>query len=282
MVSIKKFQKYFESNYYQDFSIIKDLITSICDNFDFYNGGLSEEKNIPDGYNGIISYYLNSKFRICLYINDKFYNDSRVDIDSYIKWLEDQVERNKDSLLYMDYVINLIFNEVSNVSKGKTQRIVLEYIAYKSDLVSDMIRIYNKSEFKDDLKEDIKKINPNRFCRDFFQSLCLRGYDYDYEMFSSYENVKDKMIDPIDSNLIRMPHNLSDNFIYDIFPIFFEKVYINSGLITRLSYRYHKGHRIVDSSSRLRITSPKDEIEVILKKYNINLKWNDIFILNNK
>lgn len=97
-------------------------------------------------------------------------------------------------------------------------------------------------------------------------------------MFSAYKNEKDKVVDIIKSTQIKMPYNLDKQFIYDAFPTFFEKIYMNSGLICRIDYSEYSESKIVDSSSRLRQRCPKEDIEDMLKKYNINMHWNEIFI----
>lgn len=97
-------------------------------------------------------------------------------------------------------------------------------------------------------------------------------------MFSAYKNEKDKVVDIIKSRQIKMPYNLDKQFIYDAFPTFFERVYTNSGLICRIDYSKYSESKIIDSSSRLRQRCPKEDIEDILKKYNINMDWNEIFI----
>lgn len=160
--------------------------------------------------------------------------------------------------------------------------IKIETDSYKTEIMSDIIRTY--SSFKSDdsdrlkLRNEIKSIDKNFFIKSFYQSYVNRGFDYNYEMFSAYKNEKDKVVDIIKSRQIKMPYNLDKQFIYDAFPTFFERVYTNSGLICRIDYSEYSESKIADSSGRLRQRCPKEDIEDILKKYNINMDWNEIFI----
>lgn len=278
--------------YYDDISILREYIHSMCDGLNLLYIDESEREvrhNIPNGYNGI--FYLNHNAeRFCFLVNTDFYLKNAKIIREYLIWFKKELNQfsfreNKlrdleivryrcesnlslDNIDYRTYITNernntLIKNDMSS---------------HRTNIIVDIIREYPKMDRLDKQRmlNEVKLIDKNVFISCFYQQYVNRGFDYNYELFSVYKNDKDKILDIIDYASIRMPYNLDRQFIWDAFPNFFEKVFINSGLICRVSYSKYSEMKIIDNSSRICETCPKDEMEAVLKKYNINMKWDEI------
>lgn len=278
--------------YYDDISILREYIHSMCDGLNLLYIDENEVKhNIPDGYNGI--FYLNHNAeRFCFLVHTDFYlKNSRI-IREYLVWFKQQINQfsfKENILRHLEIVRykcedNLSIDNIdyrtyiTELFDGQTL-IKNEMCSYRANIIIDIIREFPKLDKLDKKKmlNEIRLIDKNTFVMSFYQQFANRAFNYDYEMFSAYKNDKNKLVDIIDYSKIKMPHNLDVQFLFDAFPFFFEKVYVNSGLICRINYSKFSENKIVNSSIRLR-QCPKEEIETILKKYNIEMKWNEILI----
>lgn len=287
MKHLKTYYQIYES-YYEDFTQIDEYIDEICDTFDLVKinytdiprrGNTSEdelERMIRNKF--IIEEFKNDSIRYDIFFNPKYVEDIKIYLNKLVQKFIDNSGYLKygDSVLYFKKEIKIeeYFSSYNNKDRNMTAvRNVIPF--HKSNIYDDIIRHYH--HHKKEIIEYVSHIDPNLFVKNYFDNFCRRHSDWDYQIFSGYKNVEKKLIDPIDADSVRMPYNLDKQFIFDITPYFFKKLYEVSGLIFRLSHNKYDTTRIT-KHKRLDETSVQQEMTDVLEELNLDLKWDDIFI----
>lgn len=126
-------------------------------------------------------------------------------------------------------------------------------------------------------KDLLKGSDINSTIKSLFQKYCNdRIRDFDFGILSVFSESKNKIV-TVKKSDIRLPYNLSGQFIIDITPIFLRKVYNESGLIFRLQINQYE-ERSVTNTDRWSKVSISEETDKVLKELGINMTWRDIFI----
>ena len=265
----------------------------ICDEFNLENLGLISQQvaNITPAEtlqhyrnnNGIFFYQKrNDKIHFEIRMKKESFNDSIYQyLDIFKKYILDADGFNilgKICYFSKDYI------EMKNYKDDNLGKIIyLDFVVYEVEQIKDLTKKYK--EAKDDNRDtseilsEIKKINVNTFIKELFNYYCKRLSSIDFSMLEAFRNEKNKMLEPIHAESVQLPYNLDRQFVYNVAHIFFSHVYSNSGLIFRLSYhRSSESFRVLDGERRLDGRSPKDEIEDDIKRFKLDIKWDDVFV----
>ena len=306
---LKSFKIFESSSFYATWDDVKEYINNICDTFEvieFKNRSLT----IPNGYNGTLTYtWSNMTFdetvrnmtfdetvlQMDFRFENKFFHNNSENILKSLRWMGSKIEDISDNGILtsgeigefysntkdLDKIYKFEFSRVREIGTAPERKegdvtVIPTFTIKTSNLIEDIIRKY--PENKEEIKEEIKKIPVNIFISKLFQSYCRYHSVMDFTMLEVYRSEKSKILDPIDSDDISLPHNLDRQFIFDVAPLFWEKVYLNSGLMFRLTYGNHYEYRITRSDNRLNRTCPKDEIEQMISKYGVGGYWNEVFV----
>ena len=285
--------KIFES-YYEDLSNIDEYIDEICDSFDIvkvYYNDISQQVVAARSSKEELEKISKNKFIIHEFENDRTGSNIKYDIFFDPKYNDDMkihlyrlVKKLIDNSGYLKLNNNIIYfkkeidiDEYFSFYNGTPKemsgiKIVIPF--YKKNIYDDLIYSYDKN--KSEIIDYVSSIDPNVFVKHYFDAFCRRHGDWDFDIFSGYKK-EDRILDPISADSIRMPMNLDKQFIFDITPYFFKKLYNSSNLIFRLSHNKYDTTRITNHK-RLDKTSVKEEMNNVLEELNLNFKWNDIFV----
>ena len=278
---------------YENWKTIESHMDYICDEFGFENLGqipthqvLGDENTLRylKNQNGIFFFKLDNdrysdEVSFEIRVRGAYYMDNSEKLWNYLKHFQVQVTGDG----YNHNYGNVIYfrkdpKEMKTYNANGYYSMMLCLAINNTDKVWDLIKRYKSDP--DPTMEEMSKMDATYFIDKMFKLYCNRSVDVDYSMLEVYRTPPDhsKMLFPVDLDRITLPYNLDRQFAFDVAPLFFEKVYLNCGLIFRCNYSHHSEYRITDSTRRLRETCPKDEIEDKIKKLGLDLKWSDIFI----
>lgn len=275
---LKEF-KIFENNEIFNWSEVKDAINVLEDELDF---NFFESNNLLRTWSDLISF----KFK-----SNKTLHQLNEDDKRLIIWFIDKILDIKYIILeknVIDVLSYLERNEEGNFDLyqlGK-YKIVASSFNFKEReytyIFNFNIKHISFSEYaiKNNDIDILKSIGPDRATKELFHSYCKDSYHFNFSVFSIFSDVKNKLLEPVKKSDIRLRHNLSEQFIIDITPIFLEEVYKNSGLIFRLGISKYDVSSVT-REDRLSSKSISDETNEVLEKLGIDLTWEDIFIVVN-
>jgi len=282
----------FESLEITEWSDIKDLINVVEDEFNFEFKELKVTDDSSIGGDKIISFIFTGREWIgALYKKDediyKWFIQQIVDIGQFVhthNQLVEVVKLRKDFRVGADYYsqkfVKIQFPELTDIIIYKkypqTLPIYEYHFNFKANVFPVLDWVIKNPEDKDLLKES----DPNITIKNLFQYYCKRSHDIDFNILSVFSDIQNKLLNPVKKRDIRLPYNLSDQFIIDITPIFLEKVYNSSGLIFRLKISQYE-ERQVTNPDRLRGHSIAQETDDKLKELELDMTWKDIFIIEN-
>ena len=279
MKYIKEF-KIFENHEMSNWDEVKDAINVLEDELDF---NFFESNNLLRTWSDLISF----KFK-----SNKTLHQLNEDDKRLISWFIDKILDIKYIILeknVIDVLSYLERNEEGNFDLyqlGK-YKIVASSFNFKEKeytyIFNFKIKHISFSEYaiRNNDSDILNKIGPDIITKELFHSYCRELYSFDFSIFSVFRNVENKLLKPVKKRDIRLPHNLSEQFIIDITPIFLEKVFNASGLIFRLKIsKYDESG--VTRSDRLRGHSIAQETDEKLKELGlVDMTWKDIFIIEN-
>jgi hypothetical protein len=283
----------FESLEITEWSDIKDLINVVEDEFNFEFKELKVTDDSSYVGDKIISFIFTGKDWVApTYKKDediyKWFIQQIVDIGQFVhthNQLFEVVKLRSDYRVPADYYsqkfVKIQFPELTDIIIYKkypqTLPIYEYHFNFKANVFPVLDWVIKNPEDKDLLKES----DPNITIKNLFQYYCKRSYyDIDFNILSVFSDIQNKLLNPVKKRDIRLPYNLSDQFIIDITPIFLEKVYNSSGLIFRLKISQYE-ERQVTNPDRLRGHSIAQETDDKLKELELDMTWKDIFIIEN-
>jgi hypothetical protein len=288
-----KSYKLFESSDITTWVEIKDLINGVEDEFNFEFKELKVTDDSSYGGDKIISFIFTGKDWVApLYKKDehiyKWFIQQIVDINHFVYKHNQLVEviKLRDNFrvsadYYSQKFVKIQFPELTDIIVYKkypqTLPIYEYHFNFKANVFPVLDWVIKNPEDKDLLKES----DPNITIKNLFQYYCKRYYDIDFNILSVFSDIQNKLLNPVKKRDIRLPYNLSDQFIIDITPIFLEKVYNSSGLIFRLKISQYE-ERQVTNPDRLRGHSIAQETDDKLKELELDMTWKDIFIIENQ
>lgn len=261
MIYLRSF-KLFES-YYDTMDDVQNLINEVEDRLDCD----FERNRIEHDKISFIFTFSESK----LNIDDEIFKTT-------ISWFIDSIKR-LDKIIIQNKVFSPYFgtfyrDEFTNGSNPK--EFVINISGSFTEIFTNLLRDYKIDP--EPVKEEIKKIDKDKFIRKLFKIYCNRHIDMDFTMLEAFRTGSNDLLSPIKFDDVRLPHNLSEQFKIDITPIFLEKVYKNSGLVFRISLSSKYQFNMVTREDRFRGESIAKETDRKLKELGIDLTWKDIFV----
>ena len=286
-----KSYRLFESSEVTEWSDVKDLINVVEDEFNFEFKELKVTDDSSYGGDKIISFIFIGKDWIApTYKKDEDIYKWFIQQISHIKnfvfknkdWVEivklkDNFRVSSDYYTRKDYKI--VFPDLTDIivySKGGKYEYNFNFKGNVFPVLDWVIKNPND-------KELLKESDPNITIKNLFQYYCCKisYYDIDFNILSVFSDIQNKLLNTVKKRDVRLPYNLSDQFIIDITPIFLEKVYNSSGLIFRLKISQYE-ERQVTNPDRLRGHSIAHETDEKLKELGLDMTWRDIFIIENQ
>lgn len=191
-------------------------------------------------------------------------------------WFIDSIKR-LDKIIIQDKVFSPEFGTFyKDVHHFHPKSLFININGSFTNLISNLLRDYKIDP--EPVKEEIKKIDKDKFIHKLFKIYCNRHIDMDFTMLEAFRTGSNDLLSPIKFDDVRLPHNLSEQFKIDITPIFLEKVYKNSGLVFRISLSSKYQFNMVTREDRFRGESIAKETDRKLKELGIDLTWKDIFV----
>lgn len=289
-----KSYRLFESSEVTEWPDVKDLINVVEDEFNFEFKELKVTDDSSYGGDKIISFIFTGKDWVApTYKKDediyKWFIQQIVDINHFVyKYgqLVEVIKLRDDYRVSHDYYsrkkYKIVFPDLTDVviyEKGQFQSSWNASYEYHFNFKANVFPVLDWVIKNPNDKELLKEGDPNIIIKSLFQYYCKRSYyDIDFNILSVFSDIQNKLLNPVKKRDIRLPYNLSDQFIIDITPIFLEKVYNSSGLIFRLKISQYE-ERQVTNPDRLRGHSIAEETDRKLKELGIDMTWKDIFII---
>lgn len=299
MLKHLKTYKLFESLEIAEWVDIKDLINVVEDelNFEFQQFKVADDSSV--GGDKIISFIFTGREWVApLYKKDediyKWFIQQIVNIGQFVhthNQLVEVIKLRKDfrvpalsylcQFIYSQRFVKIQFPELTDVIIYKkypdTLPIYEYHFNFKANVFPGLEWVIKNPQDKDLLRG----LSPDTTIKNLFQYYCKRSYyDIDFDILSVFSDMADKLVTPVKKRDIQLTHNLSDQFIIDITPLFLEKVFKSSGLIFRLDISKWD-ERSVTNPDRLRGHSIAQETDQKLKELGLDMTWKDIFIIEN-
>ena len=170
--------------------------------------------------------------------------------------------------LYTKIKLSKDYQEIHVFKRGAKYVYRISFLVDEFSILDYVIRNPNE-------KDILRGSDINLTVKSLFQKYCNdRIRDFDFSILSVLSGSKTVTVKKSD---IRLPYNLSSQFIIDITPIFLRKVYNASGIIFRLQInQYEEGS--VTNKDRISKISIAEETDKVLKELGLNMTWRDIFI----